>query len=148
MVDFFCVVFVQIAFSLNAFYVKKKVFIFSHTSHVLATFAKTSDDDMIINIIKLFFKMRTTVSSPSSCLSFNYHNLASKAQTKSIPSSMLSMLWAFLLVSLINAEALNSDNHVARSKIFEEKGNYFNTVTECFHSLLFSKMGFSAVKSF
>ena len=126
-VDFLYVVFAQIAFSLNAFYVKKKVFIFSHTSHVLATFAKTSD--MIVNNnIKVFFNMRIFFTTPS-CLSL-HHPIqglgSSKAEIKPITNiSLLSILWAFLmLIPTINAEALaNGDNHLTRSKIFEEKGN-------------------------
>ena len=144
-VDFFIryVVFAQIAFSLNAFYVKKKVFIFSHTSHVLATFAKTSD--MIVNNnIKVFFNMRIHFMSPS-CLSLHHpiQSLSgSKAQIKPITNiSLLSILWAFLMLmipSTTNAEALsNGDNHLTRSKIFEEQGNF--NFTFCYSFILWIK---------
>ena len=126
-----CVVFAQIAFSLNASYVKKKVFIFSHTSHVLATFAKTRDTMIIVsNIIKVFLNMRTLSLTPA-CLVSQYHpsSFSSRAQIKSITASLLSILWAFLMVAptTSSAEALNGDSHLTgRSKIFEEKGNYYN----------------------
>jgi len=85
----------------------------------LATFAKTSDNMIVNNIIKVYFNMRTHFSS----LSIYHPSASSKAQIK--PIALLSVLWAFLMVtpSTTNAEALNGDNHLTRSKIFEEKGN-------------------------
>jgi hypothetical protein len=80
---------------------------------------------MMVNIIKVYFNMRNHFSS-TLCMSV-YHPIASsEAQIKPITSiSLLSVLWAFLMVTLstTNAEALNGDNHLTRSKIFEEKGN-------------------------
>ena len=119
---FLVAVFAQIAFSLNAYYDKNKVFIFSHTSHVLATFAKTSDG--IVNNIRLFCKMRATTTYISSYLSSHYYSFSTKTTPiKAIVISLLSVIWAFLLINPTNAEASNSDNHSSRSRIFEEKGN-------------------------
>ena len=114
------------------------MFIFSHTSHVLATFAKTSD--MIVNSnIKVSLNMRIHFISPS-CLSLHHpiQSLRGKAQIKPITNiSLLSILWAFLMLmipSTTNAEALsNGDNHLTRSKIFEEQGNSCLTFLNSFN---------------
>ena len=74
-----------------------------------------------------------STSSISSYLSSHYYSLSTTTATaakttttpiKAIVIYLLSLILALFLVDPINAEALNGDNHISRSKIFEEKGKY------------------------
>ena len=97
---------------------------------------------MIICVFKKSFNMKSISFIPHFCIRpYQYHIHSGKAKLKLlVNASFITMLWAVLLVGsqTTNAEALNSDNHLTRSKIFEEKGNQYHA-SQCFNVFLWAR---------
>ena len=83
------------------------------------------------SVTKYLCKMKTSLASipphlPHQQLKSRYSLQHSSATSfKAIVISLLSVIWATMLIGLANSEASpdpGSDNHSSRSKIFEEKG--------------------------
>ena len=118
------------------------MFIFSQSLLTVSqNLQKTSD--MIICVFKKSFNMKSISFIPHFCIRpYQYHIHSGKAKLKLlVNASFITMLWAVLLVGsqTTNAEALNSDNHLTRSKIFEEKGNQFHAY-QCFNVFLWARV--------